>query len=225
MSTNIDQIFELANELYKQKRYEEVVTTYERAFYLEDVAFREARARGQSIKYAIESGGRLIDYGRLQDGEKWGRSLIELKRYEEMLVIIEPFVTLFYPTPPPLSTVKGIALRHLKRFDEALAAIEPAITSFPTYVEAHFEKGIVLANMGDYDGALKAWEMVSKLEPEHKEVYYYKGLVWLHLRENAFAMQYFRLALRFDPENKQAANYLAALERAREEFLKGGGQG
>ncbi len=127
-----------ADELFKNRQFEEALEAYERAL-----------ALNPEFKAAWNNKGNTLE---------------ELKRHDEALKAYEEALRL----DPKYSLAwnnKGSTLNELKRFDEALEAFNKALELNPNYKDVHFNKGIVLTNLKRYEEALTAFKKAQELNP------------------------------------------------------------
>src|SRR5215472_7814385 len=101
-------------------------------------------------------------------GDK-GKTLLDLKRYEEALLTFEHAIELD-PNLPLAHYDKGVAFAHLQRNEEALLAYEQAIQQDPTSTNAYKYKGVALGHLERYNDAMDAYNKTLQLAPTDKSV-------------------------------------------------------
>jgi Flp pilus assembly protein TadD len=139
----------------------------------------------------------------LKTKEEWydeGKTLRNLKRYEEALAAFEQAIRLD-PNHAVYYNEKGLALYDLKRYEEALAAFEQAIRLDPNHSTYHNNKGNTLNILKRYEEALIAFEQAIRSNPDNAVQHNEKGLALYVLKRYEEALIAFEQAINLDPNH------------------------
>jgi len=150
-------------------------------------------------------------------GDK-GKTLLDLKRYEEALLTFEHAIELD-PNLPLAHYDKGVAFAHLQRNEEALLAYEQVIQQDPNYVRAYVNKGGALIHLKRYEEAVLAFEQAIQQDPTSTNAYKYKGVALGHLERYNDAMDAYNKTLQLAPTDKSVSETIDKLKLYQERLL------
>ena len=131
--------------LQQMKRFDEALTSYDRAI-------------------ALKPGYANAHFNR-------GTVLKKLLRRDEALGNYNQALAL-NPRHVEAHNNRGVVLQEMKRYDEALASYDAAIALQPGHAEAHNNRGLVLASKGDMAGAEKMFLQASALKPDFPDPWF-----------------------------------------------------
>jgi serine/threonine protein kinase len=132
-----------------------------------------------------------------------GYALVELKRYEEALPLLEEAIRLD-PTDGFAFRQKGLALNELKRYEEALPLLEEAIRLDPTDKYAIDNRAFTLNELKRYEEAIRASDEAIRLDPTDSYAFRQKGFALNRLKRYEEALPLLEEAIRLDPTDKYA---------------------
>lgn len=111
-------------------------------------------------------------------------ALLELQRYEEVLLVCEQFMLPgFYIMAVDYSN-QAYALAQLGRYEEALQACEQALRLKPRLALAYKNKAYALQGLKRYEEALLACERAISLKPDLAAAYALMGMALFHLERH-----------------------------------------
>lgn len=184
---------DLGNALHAAQRFEQALTSYERAVALK-ADFLEARFN------------RVLVLQQLQRFEQAWRGC------EEVLALQPNFVNALF--------TRGALLGSLQRYEEALAAYDRCLQLAPGHADAHNNRGALLLGMQRPEEALAAFDAAIRLAEHSPGAMTNRGVALSRLNRLEEAERAFALATTLEPHNHEAhlsrANVLRKLQRTEE---------
>lgn len=181
--SNAGTLFSRAEDLRKQKRYEE------------------------SLKWYRDTIEADPDFALVYAG--MGDSLYRLGRYEEAVSSMERVFELLpdFPMALTLHYLMGQALREMGRYDEAEEHYESALRTAPNFEEALDSLAGLLLAQERYEEAVDRYQTLAKIEPENAATHSQIGIALFKIGRAEEALASFDRALSLDPTLELARNY------------------
>lgn len=132
-----------------------------------------------------------------------GKTLIELRRYDEALSNLEKAVQL-EPTYTEVWLERGKAFEELQKYEEALKSYEQALTVRSDYSEAWYRRGLVLEQLKRNEEAIISLDNAIEIQPNYPEAYYQKGIILSKSSRGEEAMLIFKKVLELQPDYAEA---------------------
>lgn len=170
---------EMGNAQASRGKYEEAVTSYDRAIGLD-----------------------------LYNPDLWynkGLALNNLARYEDALYCYQR-ATNIKPFDADLWLSRGAALSGLGRYEEALESYDRAIEFDSEKADAWNNRGTVLAKLGRYGEALESYDRAVQIEPEDADAWNNKGTILAKLDRHEAALDCYERVIELEPEDADAWN-------------------
>lgn len=183
-----EELFDRANKLYGEKKFEQAANTY------------------------LEAIEKIPDEWSYQ--LNLGMAYLRMKKDEEAAGAFEKAVEL---NPESASARKelGRALTKQDRYEEAMVQFLKAVEISPDDPEAQFELGIGYLNTMDQDAALRAFLETLRLDPKFAEAYYHIGTIFIGQNRVPEARESLARFLKLAPDNQFAPVARELLERLR----------
>ncbi|MBD1878113.1 tetratricopeptide repeat protein [Coleofasciculus sp. FACHB-T130] len=204
---NSSLFFNVGNGFYQIGRYEEAISSFDKALAIKD-DFPEAWCN---------RGAALLNLGRDQEAiascdkalaikddipEAWfnrGGALTKLGRDEEAITSCDKALAIKDDIPEAWLN-RGSALVSLGRYEEAIASCDKALAIKPDIPEAWENRGIALRNLGRYNEAIISCDKALAIKPDYPGALSYKGLVLSLLGRYDEAIANQEKALKLQPE-------------------------
>jgi tetratricopeptide (TPR) repeat protein len=158
--------------LCKLERYEEAMTSYDKAIDLP-----------------------------LNDIQVWlerGLVLNHLERYDEALASLDKAIEL-NPNQSQVWYLRGSLLNNLERYKEALASLDKAVELDSDQAVVWFRRGLVLDNLESYEKALVSYDKAIELDSDQAVVWFRRGLVLNDIKHYEEALKSLDKAIKLDP--------------------------
>jgi protein O-GlcNAc transferase len=163
----------LGNALFKLKRHQEAVASYDRAL-------------------AIKPDSVEALYNR-------GLALFELKRHQEALASYDRALA-FNPDFAEALNNRGNALLELRRHGEAIASYDRALAFKPDNAEALYNRGNALLELERHEEAVASYDRALALKSDDAEALYNRGNALLELQRYEEAIKEFERLLSVKPD-------------------------
>jgi CHAT domain-containing protein/Flp pilus assembly protein TadD len=169
-----EECFNRGNELLELDKYEEAISSLDKAIELNPDYCQAWNGRGEAMRYleryeeAIYSFDRAIEISP-DSYLAWmlrGRTLNILGRYENALSSINRSIHLD-PNFSPTWYLQCYILSNLKRYEKALSICNRIIEVDPDDYEAWIVRSSVLNNLGKYDDSIASSNRAIKLKPDY----------------------------------------------------------
>ncbi|HEY9852584.1 MAG TPA: tetratricopeptide repeat protein [Leptolyngbyaceae cyanobacterium] len=148
-----------------------------------------------------------------------GKTLVELRRYEEAIITLERAVQID-PKYPEAWLERGKALEKLQKYEDALRSYDEALKLQSDYSEAWYNRSVVLSELKRYDDALISLNKAIEKQPKYPEAYYFKGVLLDKLQRDEEALSSLNKSIEINPDYGLAWYYrgliLNNLERYQE---------
>ncbi|WP_413175455.1 tetratricopeptide repeat protein [Anabaena azotica] len=188
--------FEEGNQLFDLEKYEEAITSYDKAI-------------------AIKP-----DYH--EAWYNWGFSLENLQKYKEAIASYNKAIAI-KPDDHEVWINRGNSLAKLQEYRKAIASYDKAIAIKPDYHEAWYNRGFFLQNLQKYEEAIASYDKAIAIKPDSHEAWNNRGNCLDELEKYEEAIASFDKAIAIKPDCHKAwnnrGNYLANLQKY-EEALK-----
>lgn len=189
-SVNATELYKQANILYDLQRYQDALSTYEKAVNIRP------------------------EYPQARNGE--GKTLYELKEYNKALAAYDQAIQL-KPDYLPAWSGRGFTLNKLQRYQEAIASFDKALELQNNYPEVWNAKGEALAKSNEYDQALKSYDKAIELNKEYYGAWYNKALLLQQIKHYDEAIAAYDKVLELKQDSERAwynrGNVLVNLQR------------
>jgi tetratricopeptide (TPR) repeat protein len=161
-------------DLFEQERYEEAISSFDRAI--------EIKPDYHEIWYCR------------------GCALRDLGRYEEAITSYDRAIEI---KPDKKSWYcRGCALRDLGRYEEAITSCDRAISIDPNYHDAWYLKGIILCDgLGLYEESIINFDQAIKIDNDNSDSWNCKGIALCHLKRYEEAIVSFDQAIEIYPDD------------------------
>jgi tetratricopeptide (TPR) repeat protein len=140
--------FDRGNSLCEEGRFEEAITSYDRAI-LYKPDFHETW---------YNRGSALDDSGRYEEA---------IKSYDRAIFFNPDYHKTWYN--------RGNSLGNSGRYEESIASYDRAISLSPDHHKAWFNRGNSLDNLGRYEEAIESYDRAISLNSDHHEAWYSRG--------------------------------------------------
>ncbi|WP_026732041.1 serine/threonine-protein kinase [Fischerella sp. PCC 9605] len=223
-SVNATELYRQANVLYELQRYQDALSTYEKAVKIRpdyaDAWNGQGNALNELKKYkaALSAYDKAIqiepDYLKAWVGR--GFVLKNLQRDQEAIASFDKALQL-ENNSPKVWNAKGEVLSNLKRYDEAISAYEQAIKWQKDDYVAWYNKALTLQNLKRYEEAISAYDQAVEIKPSYAEAWYQRGNALVNLRRYQDAFTAYDKAVQSNQSYYQAwlarGNTLINLQR------------
>ncbi|NJM71168.1 MAG: tetratricopeptide repeat protein [Scytonema sp. RU_4_4] len=210
-SVNATELYKRANTLYELHRYQDALSTYEKAVNIRPDYAQALNGQGKTLyalkkyKEALAAYDKAIqiepDY--LEPWSGRGFALNKLQRYQEAIASFKKTLK-FQNNYPEVWNAKGEALTKLNEYDQALKSYDKAIELNPGYYEAWYDKALLLQNLKRYDEAITAYDKVLKLKQNHEKAWYNRGNILANLQRYQDAVAAYEKAVQYKQNFYQA---------------------
>ncbi|WP_052288669.1 tetratricopeptide repeat protein [Leptolyngbya iicbica] len=218
-----ESLYLQGNVLYKLRRYEEAIASYECAVKIKP----DYHETWYNCGLALHNLGRyeeaIASYERTADIEPdnhyawYGRSLAlyNLRRYEEAIASYERAVDI-EPDNHYAWYGRGLALYNLRRYEEAIASYERTVDIEPDNYHSWYGRGLALYNLRRYEEAVASYERAVEIKPDYHEAWYNRGIALDDLGRYEDAIASYDKALEIRPDYELAQdNRQIALKKLR----------
>ncbi|MGH8002202.1 MAG: tetratricopeptide repeat protein, partial [Brasilonema sp.] len=223
-SVNATELYKRANTLYELQRYQDALSTYDKAVNIRPDYAQALNGQGKTLyelkkyKEALAAYDKAIqiepDYLEAWSGR--GFALNKLQRYQEAIASFDKTLQ-FKNNYPEVWDAKGEALTKLNEYDQALKSYDKAIELNPGYYEAWYHKAFLLQNLKRYDEAITAYDKVLELKQDYEIAWYNRGNVLANLQRYQDAVAAYEKAVQYRPKYYQSwlsrGNLLINLQR------------
>jgi Flp pilus assembly protein TadD len=177
MMQSAEYYIKQGNAFYFEKRYEEAISSYDKA-----LGFKP------------------------DDSEVWsnrGVMLGELKRYEEAIMSFSKAIEFELDNSITWSN-RGIALGYLKRYEEAISSYDNALKFKPDDSEVWSNRGVMLGELKRYEEAILSYDNALKFRPDNSHAWSNRGIALGYLKRYEEALTSHNKALEFKPDFPEA---------------------
>ena len=221
---HFDSLQYLAAIAVQQKRYDDAVTLFKKAFAVNPDNPRALNNCGIALKELKRYEEALLCYNKAielrpdyaEAYSNLGNALQMLARYEEALLSYD-LALQFKPDYTEAYYNLGLALFELGQFDLALEYYDKALAINPVYLEVYSSRGIALAALKRNEEALLTYDRVLALKPDYAEVYSNRGIVLADLKRYEDALANYDRAISIKPDYAEVYSnrgiLLAAMKR------------
>jgi len=230
-SVDIDSLLKTADDLYKQAKYEEAISYYDRILDVEPDDIEVLGKKGDAMASLGNSEQAVVFYGKVikinpEHVDFMGRlyldKLLELEpqnvdalsKKGESLVIyydrldeaISYFDRVLEIEPGNVNVLfnKGEALFYYDEYEEAISWYDKALKGDPNHVGSLSSKGYALAKLGNFEQSDFYLNKALEIDPTNAEVLYKKGSSLLNEKNYDDALSNFYQALKIDPNHFQS---------------------
>ncbi len=180
------------NNLYKEQKYDNALTCYDKALGLEP----------QSLEGW---------YGR-------ANCLYAKGNYYEALLCFDRVLE-FAPDHAITLNNKAYLLYKVANYQEALKCIDKALEKNPHFVAALDTRGSILTSLGEYEQALLCYDKAIEIDPQNAYIWNNKGLLLFKEGKYSEAISCYEKALEINPSYSEAENNrLEALKKFSEKY-------
>jgi len=180
--------------LHELKRYDEAVSSFDRA-----IALRADLAEAHANR---------------------GNTLNVLKRFDEALASLDRALAL-RPNLIEAMVNRGNALNGLKRYDEALTVYDRALSLHPGHAGAHYNRGATLHEMLRYEDALASYDRALALQANYPEAWSNRGATLYEMMRHGEALASYDRAIALQPDFPEAHWNAASLRLLCGDFRRG----
>jgi Tfp pilus assembly protein PilF len=177
-------------DLQSRGRYEEAITSYDRAIELQSDLFSAHLNRANALQIMKRYGEALAGYERALDlrsdsavaFSNRGSVFQALQRYLEALTSYDQAIAL-KPDFAEAHHNRGTILLKLKRFEESLASSDRAIALKPDHAHAYLNRGNALGCLKRFGEAIASYERAGAVRPDYGDARYNEAVGRLLLGE------------------------------------------
>jgi len=199
-----------AQNYYKSKKYEETITTLQKAidinpendsaFILMGSAFYKLKQYKEAIK-ACQKANDINPENNITF-HLMGFAFHELKQYKEAITAYQKVIDI-NPEDEIAFMNMGFAFYELKQYKEAITAYQKAIDINPEDEIAFMNMGFAFHELKQYKEAITAYQKAIDINPENEIVYRRVGLSYRELKKNKEAITAYQKAIDINPEDDQ----------------------
>jgi tetratricopeptide (TPR) repeat protein len=197
--------------LYKLRRYEDAIASYDEALELQPndalTWYNRGVALGKLGRYedAIDSYNKALE---LRPNLFWIRSnrgvaLDELGRYEDAIASYDEALEL-QPNDALTWYNRGVALDRLERYEDAVVSYNKTLELSPHDRLAWYNRGVALDKLGCYVDAIASYDKVLELKLDHYKAWSNRGAALNALGHYVDALASYDEALKLQPDDYQA---------------------
>jgi tetratricopeptide (TPR) repeat protein len=171
--------FEAGNDFYKQSKYIEAGSEYQKAIELNP---------GYAIAYNNWANA-------LYDQEKYGEAI---EKYQKAIELNPEYADAYYNW--------GLALYEQKKYGEAIEKYQKAIELNPGYADAYNNWGLALGNQKTHAEAIEKYQKAIELNPGYADAYNNWGLALYGQKKHGEAIEKYQKVIELDPGDAIAYN-------------------
>lgn len=210
-STNAIELVERGKTLYNLKRYEEALSTYQKALNIMPDNVEAWYYQGKTLdelkqyKEALNAYEKAIQIAPEHLDAWMGRSFVleKLKQYDAAISSFDQVLNL-YPNYAEAWQGRGDIFLKIPRYDEAFNSYTKAVELQPNNFQAWYNLGWVLHNLQRYEDAISAYEKTLEIKSDHYKAWYNRGNSYLLLKRYKEAVASYEQAVRLKPDYYQA---------------------
>jgi tetratricopeptide (TPR) repeat protein/CHAT domain-containing protein len=210
-SDDAEEWFDRGNSLFKEGRYEEAITSFDKAIEHKPDYHVAWCGRGVSLFSLGRYEETIINYDKAIEHKPdyhvaWnnrGISLFSLGRYEEAIINYEKAIE-YKPDYHEAWYSSGISLFSLGRYEKAIASYEKAIEHKPDFHEAWYNRGSSLSDLGRYEKAIASYEKAIEHKPDFHQAWNNCGISLSALGRDEKAIASYEKAIEHKPDFHQA---------------------
>jgi tetratricopeptide (TPR) repeat protein len=221
---NAEDWFIQGNELLNSQRYEEAITSYERAIQSKLDLVEAWYNRGVALMNLQQNEDAFVSFDRAVQlksdfCDAWfnrGLTLFNLKRYEESVASFDRVIQL-KPDIAEVWLFRGSALGELQRYAEALVCCDRAIQLKSELIECWSVRGIVLTKLQQHEEAIVACDKVIQQKPDNPIGWYSKACCYALQGNIELAIKSLKWAVEIDTKYREIAKTDLNLDAIRED--------
>ena len=168
--------------LYKLKRFEEAIKSYDQAIKIEPAFFEAYSNRGVALKTLGKLNEALIDYDKaiainVNYAEAYSNksvALCKMNMHAQALTCCEKAIEL-KPDYGGAFYNRGIALQGLQRMQEALESYKKAVAIEPNNAAAYCDMGVVMHALGNIEAAISHYDQALAIDDTFSRAYWNKA--------------------------------------------------
>jgi tetratricopeptide (TPR) repeat protein len=212
------------NAFYFEKRYEEAISSYDKALEFNpndsEVWSNRGVVLGELKRYeeAITSFSKAIEF-EPNNSITWsnrGIALGYLKRYEEAISSYDKALE-FKPDDSEVWSNRGIVLFELKRYEDAILSYDKALKFRPDYSLAWSNRGIALSYLKRYEEALNSHDKAIELNPDFPEAFYNRACCYALQEKVAETVHDLKRAIELDSTHREKAKTESDFDKVRQD--------
>jgi len=206
--------YEVANSYISLEKYEEAITSYDKALQIKPDLYDAWNNRGGALgklgryEEAIASSDKALQI-KSDLHEAWnnrGVALNGLGRHEEAIASYDKALQI-KPDFHDAFRGRGISLTRLGQYDKALADFNRAIELEPNDLQSQINRGVLFAWMRQYAEGIEACDGILQTNPNHVDALYGKACCYALQKDIDESIKYLAIAIDQEPdETKKRAN-------------------
>jgi tetratricopeptide (TPR) repeat protein len=207
------QWFDRGNAFFNLERYEEAITSYDKALAIKPDFHEAWHNRGVALtgleryEEAITSYNEAISIESDYHGVWYlrGGALIGLERYEEAITSYDKALAI-QPGYYEAWHNRGVALTGLERYEEAITSYNEAISIESDYHGVWYLRGGALIGLERYEEAITSYDKSLAIKPDYYEAWYNQGVALGNLGRYEEAIVSYDKSLAIKPDFHEAWN-------------------
>ncbi|WP_018622290.1 tetratricopeptide repeat protein [Spirosoma luteum] len=208
MELTLEQIIQKVEQLFDEKRYQEIITLLNDALLIQYAhatlyvwrarAYKEIGEPDLSFNDAQKSIeiDPLLPIGYGVRGTVWA----EKKDYDRAIADYTDAIRID-PNYVKAYNNRGNAWSEEKEYDKAIADYTDAIRIDPNYASTRYNRGVVWSLKEEYDKAIVDYTDAIRIDPNFAIAYNNRGLAWSEKKEYSKALSDYTDAIRIDPNS------------------------
>ena len=221
---NPEAWFLQGNELLNSQRYEEAITSYDRAIQTKSDLVEVWYNRGVALMNLQRNEDALLSFDRAIQlksdfSDAWlnrGLALFHLKRYEESVASFDRVIQL-KPDIAEVWLFRGSALGELQRYAEALVCCDQAIQLKPELIECWSVRGVIFAKLQQYEEAFAAIDKAIQQKPDNSSAWYGKACCYALQGNIELAIKNLKWTVELDSKYREIAKTDSTFDAIRED--------
>ena len=204
----------IANEMAKQKKYEDAIKEFTKAIELNNKNIRAYQYRGNAYTNVNDNENAIADFTKVLDAEPKNATVFfyranaysNTKDYPDAIKDFNAAFALGYKSAD-FFHYRANAESNSGDYPTAIADFTTAIQMTPKDAALYEYRGVAKANLKDYKGAVEDYNLSIKLVATNADVYYYKANSEADLADYKDALDDYNTTVKLDPDNAEAIFY------------------
>ena len=210
-SSNATDLYKRGDTLLELKRYDDALTSYNRAVELRPEYAAAWHGKGNTLlalKRYEEARNAYDKAIQIQPdyAEAWigrGNALDALQQYKEAINSFDRALE-FKSDSLEAWNSKGNVQIKLQKYSEAIASFDKAIELQPKYSPTWNNRGWALHNLRQYEEAVKSYDKAVEYQPDFPQAWYQRGNALINLQKYQEAVDSYDKAVQFQPNFSKA---------------------
>ncbi len=205
--------FAEGNQLFDLQKYEEAISSYDKAIAINPDDHEVWYNRGNSLDELQRYEEAIASYDKAiainpDDHEVWynrGLSLDELEKYEEAIASYDKAIAI-NPDNHDAWNNRGVSLAKLQKDEEAIASYDKAVAIKPDFHDAWYNRGVSLWYLHRYEEAIASYDKAIAINPDNHDAWCGRGVSLWYLHRYEEALKCYEKAISIEPDFQLAIN-------------------